>query len=147
MLYCLQVWILLVLFLQVCAMKETWFYLRKCEEEITDLAYHWVGPITKMHLTPNKWKERPYFEWQQCREWKQLHLGRLFFQAITLAAVCADLMQAQVAAVLLSNLMGFGLMLSWQASMAFKPQCFFFGFVASLNGFHACILVHKQVYM
>ena len=49
---------------------------------------HWtglsvVGPIIRMHFTANKWQERPYFEWPQWREWKQLHLHKCFFQALS----------------------------------------------------------------
>ena len=42
--------------------------------------------------------------------------------------------------MLLSNLMGFGLMLSWQASMAFKPQWLFLVLLQALMAFMLAFL-------
>lgn len=32
------------------------------EAEICDLAYAWIGPISRMHFTPMKGKQKPYYE-------------------------------------------------------------------------------------
>ena len=87
---CLQMWMpsifffkLLHFFYQHLCKNNTWSHPRRTEEEITELAYQWVGPITRMHFTANKWQDRPYFEWPQWREWKQIELHKSHFQPLS----------------------------------------------------------------